>query len=145
MDLFKRPVTVGLELVVTPHHPSPGPWSLTDNIEFRVVLQIMAASRVKWYRHTPYQQYNTVRKLRTIFRHTFERSAGAAGQNRVLKITNKGYFLHMSSCLTNLLFFTRSMEGCLQRMWQDVQSDLTLNPRILHVILIFLNKNSLMK
>ena len=137
---FRKGLIMDRHLDLPPFHPSPGPWPLRDEVGFRVALEIVAASTLKGLNVVEYQQFDTIRKLRTLYQHLFERSAYAAQHNWVLKKSNKGDVFHTSECPTNSLFFTRFMEGCLNRMNKNVKSDLALDPRILKIILANMEK-----
>lgn len=135
VSAFRKGIQMDHELGLIPRHPNPGPWPLRDDVGFQVALQIVAASKLAGHNDPVYQQFDTIRRIRTVFAHLFERSCEASKDSWVLKKSNKGDVLHTSNCPTNSLFFTRFMEGLLKRMNKDVRSDLALDPAILKLLL----------
>ena len=97
---------------------------------FQVAIEIVGASLLEGNNVKSYQQFDTIRRIRTMHQHMFE--SGPDKKNIVFKKSNKGDVLHTSQCPTNSLFFTRFMEGCLKRMGKEVKSDLALDSDILH-------------
>ena len=135
LSTYRKSVAMDEELGLTTSHPHPGPWPLRDDVGFQVALQIVCASKLQGSNVLDYQQFDTIRRIRTMYQHLFERSSLAADNYWVLKKSNRGDVLHTSQCPTNSLFFTRFIEGLLKRMNKMVRSDLALDPRILHIIM----------
>ena len=133
MSPFRKALKVDQALGITPTHYPQGPWPLGDEVGFKVALEIVGVSLLPGTTSKDYQQFDTVRRIRTMHQHMYE--SGPFRGSLVLKKTNKGDVLHTSNCPTNSLFFTRFMEGCLKRMGKEVKSDLALDPEILHLIL----------
>ena len=123
------------ELGLSTAFPNPGPWPIGDYVGFQVALRILCASRLQGSYHDDRQQFATVRKLRTLHHHLYERSAKVATYMRTMKLSSKSDLFRTSVCETNSLFFIRFMEGCLKRMSEDIRSDMALDPTILHLIL----------
>ena len=137
MSSYKKALKIDMELGLTPTHYMQGPWPLKDEVGFQVAIEIVGASLFEGNNVKSYQQFDTIRRIRTMHQHMFE--SGPDRKNIVFKKPNKGDVLHTSQCPTNSLFFTRFMEGCLKRMGKEVKSDLALDSDILHCILNNLN------
>ena len=133
MSQFRKALKVDLELGLAPKHYPKGPWPLRDDVGFQVALEIIGASVLSGKTSKTYQQFDTIRSIRTMHQHMYE--SGPSRSNLVFKKSNKGDVIHTSQGPTNSLFFTRFMEGCLKRMGKEVKSDLALDPSILHLIL----------
>ena len=134
---FRKAVKVDMALGLTPSHYPQGPWPVADLVGFQTAIEIVGASLMSGRTSNKYQQFDTVRAIRTMHQHLYE--SGPDRTSLVLKKLNKGDVMHLSHCPTNSLFFTRFMEGCLNRMGKEVKSDLALDPLILHSIINNLN------
>ena len=137
MSQYKKALKVDLDLGLIPKHYPKGPWPLKDDVGFQIALEIVGASLLSGKTSRKYQQFDTIRSIRTMHQHMYE--SGPCRGNLVFKKSNKGDVIHTSQCPTNSLLFTRFMEGCLKRMGKEVKSDLALDPSILHLILKNLN------
>ena len=107
---------------------------------FQVALEIVASSLKEGSTSKSYQQFDTVRTIRTVHQHLFE--GGPAFDHRVFKTTGetpKTVVVRTSHCPTDSLLFTRFTKGCLSRMGKEVRSDMALDPDILHCIMSNLN------
>ena len=129
---YKKALKVDLELGLTPRHYVKGPWPLEDSVGFQIAIEIVGASLLDGRNVKDHQQFETIRRIRTMHQHMYE--SGPSRGNLVFKKSNKGDVVHTSQCRTNSLFFTRFMEGCLRRMGKEVRSDLALDSDILQCI-----------
>ena len=124
---------MGLE----PKHFPQGLWRIADEVGFQIEIEIVAASLLEGITSKNYQQFESIRTIRTMHQHLYE--SGPAHDSRSFKTTGeqhgKTVIVKISHCPTDLLFFTRFMHGCLSRIGKEVKSDMALGPDILHLVL----------
>lgn len=113
------------ELGLTPKLPSRGPWPLSDPIGFQVALQIIKASTERGRNDAEYQQYDSIRKLRSGFANTYESGLVGTSEAQVL-VGDKGRSYRVTASPTNSAFFARFMRGLEKRMGKVVKTDLGL-------------------
>ena len=141
MTNYRKSVAADEELGLPSLFPQQGPWEVEDNQGFQVALRIVAASRSAGAHSKEYQQFDTIRKLRTLYSHLYESSAEAATRKIMLR-TDGGREYRTTDCPTQSLFFTRFMTGLLHRMGKEVKTDRALDVRILLLILKNLEKDA---
>ena len=140
-SVFKNSNRLSLSLGLKPRHFPQGPWPVADEVGFQIAIEIVAASMLEGNTSKNYQQFDSIRTIRTMHQHLYE--SGPLHDNRVFKTTGeqhgKTVIVRTSQCPTDSLFFTRFMQGCLSRMGKEVKSDMALDSGILHLILGNLN------
>ena len=134
MTNYRKSVAADRELGLDSIFPQQGPWMIEDNQGFQVALRMIVVSRYRGSHSSEYQQFDTIRKLRTLYSHLYE-SSGEAEPRRVTMRSERGTEFRTSDCPTQSLFFTRFMTGLLSRMGKDVRTDRALDVWILKVIL----------
>ena len=139
MTNYRKSVAADDELGLPSLFPKQGPWEIDDNQGFQVALRIVAVSRSAGVHSTEYQQFDTIRKLRTLYSHLYESSAEVATR-KIILCTDSGKEFRTTDCPTQSLFFVRFMTGLLHRMGKEVKMDRALDVRILHIILKNLEK-----
>ena len=140
ISAFNKANKISLGLGLTPRHYLQGPWPISDEVGFQVAIEMVGASLLEGRNSQGYQQFDTIRTIRTMHQHMYE--SGPARDNRVFKTTgeqSKTLVVRTSHCPTDSLLFTRFAQGCLARMGKDVRSDMALDPDILHLILFNLD------
>ena len=103
------------DLGITPTYESMGPWPLEDNMGFTVALMMLKSSLLPGKHNKEYQQFDTIRSLRTAFSNVYEASVSGSRGRSVLRGA-QGVTLHPSFCPTQSLFFEKFIKGILSRM-----------------------------
>ena len=132
----RKGIKMSKELGIAPTFSALGPWPLRDEIGFSVGLQMVKASLSPGRHDVRYQQFDTVRAIRSAYSNVFESSAGTHTVREVLR-GDKGVVLHPSRCPTQSLWFEKFSKGMLRRMGRDVRSNAGLN----HLVLLEMVKN----
>ena len=87
MSAFRKANAASSSLGLTPKHFPQGPWPIDDKVGFQVAIEIVASSLKEGTTSKKYQQYDTVRTIRTVHQHLFE--SGPSFDNRVFKTTGE--------------------------------------------------------
>ena len=132
----KKSVGLSREMGISPTFPQMGPWPVGDEVGFSVALQMVKASLRPGKHSSDYQQFDTIRSIRTAFSNVFEASAGAQKEREVFR-GEKGVVLHPSKCPTQSLLFEKFSKGLLSRMGRDVRS----NSGLSHLVLVKIIEN----
>ncbi len=111
-----------------------GPWPLHDTQGFQVALEIVRASQEAGRNSSGYQQFDTIRKLRSTYSAIFESSPNMANVGLTMK-GDKGRMVHFTDSMLNSLLFRQFMSGLEKRMGRLVCQDLALDVRVLSLIL----------
>ena len=125
------------EMGIEPTYASLGPWPVKDEVGFTVGLQMVKASLIPGKYSQTYQQFDTIRGIRTAFSNVFEASTGAHLKREVFR-GEKGVVLHPSKCSTQSLWFEKFSKGVLGRMGREVRSNAGLS----HLVLLEMIKNA---
>ena len=127
------------ELGLEPINIPRGPWPTDDLYGCQVALEMLKASQLKGRNDQRYQQFETIRKLRSGFTNAMETSsAGANLRNFSFKAAKKSYAFQ--STATDSILFQRFMTGLLSRMGRLVLQQLGIDNRQLHKLLEYLDK-----
>ena len=102
---------------------------------FTVALTIVKSSTFPG-KYADYQQFDTIRGLRTAFSNAYEASHLSSTISRVFR-GEKGTVLHPSFCPTQSLLFEMFALGLLARMGKDARS----NTGLCHKVLLAIIKN----
>ena len=137
MSNVKKGVRMCEELGISPTYAVLGPWPLKDKVGFTVALQMVKASLIPGKYHQTYQQFDTIRTVRTAFSNVFEASTGAHSSRSVFR-GDRGVVLHPSKCPTQSLWFEKFTKGLLGRMGRDVRSNAGLS----HLVLLEMLNNA---
>ena len=84
MSNVKKGVRMCEELGINPTYAPLGPWRVKDEVGFTVALQMVKAS-LNPGKYQAYQQFDTIRGIRTAFSNIFEASLGAHVKREVLR------------------------------------------------------------
>ncbi len=121
---------LGLDPVALPL----GPWPARDDLGFQIAIEILRASQEPGRNVASYQQYDSIRKIRSAYSSIFESSPLAAKIGLSFK-GSRGAMVHFTDSPLNSLFFRSFMSGLEKRMGKVVCQDLGLDVRILKSIL----------
>ena len=111
-----------------------GPWSVDDNLGFQIALETVRASQEEGKNVKSYQQYDTIRKIRSAYSSVFETSPKVSHMGITFKAVN-GKLTHFTDSPLNSVLFRHFMTGLERRMGRVVCQDLALDVRILVLIL----------
>ena len=131
---IKKSIRMMEDIGIPPLLPIIGPWPVADGVGFSLALAEVRASQERGRNNLLYQQYDTVRKMRSAASNVYEVSYAAARLRSSYR-GPKGEVLQLSSCPTQSLLFTRFSIGLLSRMGRDTKSNLALDYKLLHLIL----------
>ena len=127
---------LGLPPVILPR----GPWEVGDSIGCQLALQILKASQLPGRNSSGYQQFETIRKLRSGFSNAFETGPmGLNGGNMAFK-AERGRVYSLHSCPTESIFFISFMSGLLSRMGRLVFQDVGIDNVQMHGLIGLLNE-----
>ena len=134
---FMKALRMSNELGISPRFHPIGPWDLGDDVGFTVALQLLKASQLKGNYSETNQEFDTIRRLRTVDSRLFKIS-GITVSKKYAKLTflgPKGQVLSVTNSQTNSLLYERFTKGLLLRMGRDTRSDVGLDISILIEIL----------
>lgn len=108
-----------------------GPWPIEDWCGVQVALEILAASQEPGKHRKSYQQFETIRKIRSASSNAFESGpSGAVQGNWVFR--DKGKSFGLRAIPTESLVFKQFMQGLLSRMGQVIIPDEALGNEQMH-------------
>ena len=111
-----------------------GPWPVGDHQGVQIALEILSASREPGRHKKSYQQYETIRKIRSAFSNAFE--SGPYGSNvGNLVFRDKGKALGLRAAPTESILFNKFMLGLLSRMGQVIIPDEALSSEMVKGLL----------
>ena len=116
-----------------------GPWPVSDDLGFQVALEILRASQEEGKNVKSYQQYDTVRKIRSAYSSIYETSPRVSHMGLTFKAVN-GKLTHFTDSPLNSVLFRHFMTGLEKRMGRVVCQDLALDVRILILMLRNINE-----
>ena len=109
--------------------PARGPWPIGDHVGFQVALQLLKASTEKGRHSQYYQQFDSIRKLRSGYSNSYESGLMGTAETQVL-VGDKGRSYRVTASPTNSAFFGRFIRGLEKRMGRVVKTDLALSVEI---------------
>jgi hypothetical protein len=118
---------VGLD----PPFPALGPFPVADTCGYTIAIAMLLKSRQPG-RYAPYQQFETLRKLRAGFSNVFMTSV--LGQDSLRLVGGDRAKQHLCNCPTNTLWFERFSKGSLSRMGQVVRQDRAISLELMHAL-----------
>ncbi len=122
---------VGLD----PEFMARGPFPSVDTMGYGVAIQMVLKSTEDGKNNRDYQQFDTIRKLKSAHSNIHESSM--LGVRTGVSSVGDGN-LTLSQGITQSLWFKRFMRGCRLRMGQDRKPNLALDVRILvHMMVVF--------
>ena len=119
----------------SPNYPDRGPWPLGDSVGMTTCLVLLEASVQPGVHSKSHQQYDTIRKLRSVYTSLHESSVWAEGHSLVFT-GEKGRKYRTAHGEAESTFYKLFNQGLEKRMDRDVRSNLGLELglllRILH-------------
>jgi hypothetical protein len=94
-----------------------GPYPSFDHVGYEIAIQMLLMSRRKGIHSPTHLQFDTIRKLRTVYGN-HQRSTPQANQMTLSMGDQKGRYTRFSYDMCASLWFTRFIEGCQRRMGQ---------------------------
>jgi hypothetical protein len=116
---------------LTPPFPTLGPFSVEDNMGYRIAVAMVLKSRDPG-RYADYQQFETVRKLRSAFSNVY--MASPVGVQSLRTVGGDKAKHYLNDCPTHSLWFERFTRGCLSRMGQIVKQDRAVSLELMHAL-----------
>ncbi len=130
MNNFRRAADLGLKPLSTPR----GPWPVGDQLGMQIALQILRQSQMKGRHDDSYQQFDSIRRLRSAAFNEHSSSVMGFGDGRSFT-GDRGRAVRNSNCPTLSIFFEKFMKGLEKRMGRMVKRDKALDVKILMAIL----------
>lgn len=112
-----------------------GPWPIGDDIGVQIALEMLRASQLEGKNDQSYQQFETIRKLRSAFSNAFETGPPGVTKGNLVFRPEKGKSWGLRNAPTESLFFCQFVEGLLSRMGRVTLPDVALSNEQVHVIL----------
>lgn len=126
-----------IKVDVPPTFPNLGPFGVEDTMGYGVAIAMLLKS-LEGGRYHGYQQFETIRKLRTSYSNVYMASElGAKSLRSVGRDTSK---LFLTNSPTQSLWFERFATGCLRRMGQEVRQDLAISLPVMHAMMDILDR-----
>jgi hypothetical protein len=133
----KQTITTLAQVRLDPPFPPLGPFPIGDNLGYRIALAMVLKSRNPG-KYAEYQQFETIRKLRSCYSNVYMASpAGVASLRTVGGDKAKHY---LNDCPTHSLWFERFARGCLSRMGQIVKQDRAVSLELMHSLIALLEE-----
>ena len=127
------------KLGLDPINLDRGPWPIQDDQGVQVALEILSASREPGKHRKSYQQFETIRKLRSAFSNAFETGPRGVNQgNLVFREKGKAYGLRVAP--TESILFTKFMQGLVSRMGQVIIPDEAISNEQMHGIMSLIHE-----
>lgn len=125
----KNSSRLGLPPVVIPQ----GPWEVADNAGMQIAIEILVQSQGKGKNATGYQQFNSIRKIRSSYANAMRGSAAGAIDTKLK--TNRGVTFGFVGGPTESVFFEMFMLGLRKRMEKVSCQNLAILYKVLEKIL----------
>ena len=135
LNQLKKGAKMSEALGLEPLNLQRGPWPVEDDVGCQVALEILRASQEPGKHVKTYQQFETIRKLRSGFSNAFESGPCGSTKANIVFRANKGVTYSLRSAPTESLFFCQFMDGCLKRMGRVVVPDLAIGNRQMHYLM----------
>ena len=128
---------MSMELGLEPKDIPLGPWPIGDPYGVQTALEILRASQLPGKHSSAYQQFDTIRKLRSGFSTAYEAGPSGWNQGNMVFKAEKGKVYTMHSMPTESMLFVRFMGGLLSRMGKVVIPELAIANVMVHGILAY--------
>ena len=126
--------TMSIELGLVPQVIKLGPWPLGDDQGFQRAVEMLRASQKKGKNDAYYVQFDTVRKIRTVYSTVYESSA-AAGHHTLTFQGAHGNTFALNQGKTDTCFFRKFMVGLEKRMGRFVIQNAGIGVEVLLAVL----------
>ncbi len=130
---LKKQKRIAIELDLPMPGTPRGPWELGDSWGMQTAISILRQSQEPGRNRAAYQQFDSVRRLRTAAFN--EAQVGVKALGTLTFVSERGNGLALCNGATHSLFFKMFMRGCEKRMGRFVMQDKALDIRILIEIL----------
>ena len=132
---YKKAKRLSEELGLTsPNFPPKGPWPVWDGVGMTTCLVMLKASTKKGSYSMSHQQYDTIRKLRSVYTSLYQSSILGEEQG-VVFAGEKGRKYRTAHGETESIFYKLFNMGLDKRMDKEKRSDLALEFKLLLTIL----------
>ncbi len=130
---LKKQRRIAIELDLPMPGTLRGPWEVADSWGMQTAIAILRQSQEPGRNKSSYQQFDSVRRLRTSAFN--EAQVGAEALGTLSFVSERGNGLALCNGATHSLFFKMFMRGCEKRMGRFVMQDKALDIRILIEVL----------
>ena len=131
---LKKEMKFSRDLGLDPITVPMGPWPLGDQQGFQLSIVILRASQEAGAYQDSHQQFDTIRRLRTIHHHCHDASVDGVMAACHFQ-GDRGKVYSMSSSPTHSLFHSRFIQGLEERMGKEIRQQKGLSPDVLKPIL----------
>ena len=131
---FRNYVNLATSMGLKIQAPAQGPWPLNDELGFGTALIMLRKSMEKGRNADEYQQFDTIRKLRTAM-HTLYVNSPKGSQGYQSLSLGRGRALKMDGSPTQSHLFEKFMEGCEKRMGKLIIQDRAISLKVLLLML----------
>jgi hypothetical protein len=135
LGLLRKGARMSEELGLEPRNIPRGPWPVGDPYGCQTALEILRASQLPGKHSADYQQFDTIRKIRSGFSTAFESSPMGWNLGNVAFKTEHGKVYTLHSMPTESLLFSRFMTGLLSRMGKVVIPEMAVSNAMVHGLL----------
>lgn len=134
MSLLRREIRLSQEMELLPLEIARGPWPLNDSQGFQLAMVILKGSQEPGRYSDTHQQFDTVRRFRTVHHHMYESSIVAHNGSCCFE-GEKDRPYTLSTSPTNSLLHRRFIQGLEERMGREVRQQKGLSTEVLGEIL----------
>jgi len=128
----RQTITLLQPLGIRPQYPPLGPFPLDDSLGYGVAIAMLLKS-LEPGRYDVYQQFATIRKLRSGYHNVYMSSPTGAMSLRTVGGDKGKHFLN--TCPTHSSWFESFALGCLRRMGQEVRQDRAVSLLVMHALM----------
>ncbi len=134
-------IELSKELGLTPHNIPRGPWPVGDNCGAQLALEILRSSQRGGRHIKEYQQFDTIRKLRSAYTTAHESSPGGINVGNFTFKAEKGRVYSLVNSPAESLHFDRFMQGLKSRMGRVVIPNEGIDNNQVHGILDIIGRD----
>jgi hypothetical protein len=128
----RQTITLLQPLGIRPQYPQLGPFPLDDSLGYGVAIAMLLKS-LELGRYDAYQQFATIRKLRSGYHNVYMSSPTEAMSLRTVGGDKGKHFLN--TCPTHSSWFESFALGCLRCMGQEVRQDRAISLLVMHALM----------
>ena len=137
---LKKGAKHSIKLGLDPPGLARGPWPIGDEVGVQVALEMLSASQEPGRHRKTYQQFETIRKLRSAFANAFETGPQGGVRGNLVFRGEKGKTFGLKAAPTESLLFRQFVQGLLSRMGQVVIPDEALSNEQMHGLMELISK-----
>jgi hypothetical protein len=131
---FKNVVELSSSLGLKMTAPAQGPWDLGDEQGFGTAIIMLRKSMEKGRNADDYQQFDTIRKIRSSMHTLFVNSPQGARKSQSVSF-GRGRAVKLEASPTQSGLFGKFIEGCEKRMGKVVNQDRAISVKVLLLML----------